>query len=383
MSSAAEITPLYSQAGTPRAIDLPPGVPRLGSLYLYIAGACNLACRHCWITPSFLKYGRTQAIEGDGNFISLELLKKAIDQGKELGLYTVKLTGGEPTLHPRFREIVELVYNEGLSIAMETNGTLVDDEMASFLKQGPMNFISVSLDGATRETHEYMRLVDGSYNDALRGIKALVKAGFPVQMICTLHRGNVGEIAPLIELAEGLGCGSVKFNHVQRVGRGERFGEENGLELEEILALHRRIVDEIQPKHQMRIVLDVPFAFYTLEELWRDHKHQCSIRNILGVLGNGQLALCGIGVTIPDLIYGNLATDNLRDVWCYHPGLVKLRELIPNHLEGICKQCLHRPVCRGHCVANTYHVTQQLNAPHQFCKHADEMGLFPASRKIF
>ncbi len=68
--------------------DLPEGVPPLTSLYLYISGACNLACRHCWITPTF------ETGKNGGRHVSTTHVEKAIHQGVPLGLQTVKLTGG-------------------------------------------------------------------------------------------------------------------------------------------------------------------------------------------------------------------------------------------------------------------------------------------------
>ena len=115
------------QAG--RKLDLPEGVPPLRALYLYISGSCNLACRHCWITPDF-KSG-----EQDGAHVPFEYVEKAVSEAQPLGLTTVKLTGGEPMLHPQFREIVTLLNGEGLRWVLETNGTLIDRDMAAFLKE--------------------------------------------------------------------------------------------------------------------------------------------------------------------------------------------------------------------------------------------------------
>ncbi len=103
--------------------------------------------------------------------------------------------------------------------------------------------------------------------------------------------------------------------------------------------------------------------------------------NILGVLADGELSLCGIGVTVPELIYGHIERDSLREVWCNSPGLNQLRVQIPRQLKGICGNCLHRDFCLATCVANSYHVTGTLTAPYQFCHIADGLGFFPASRK--
>ena len=98
--------------------DLPDGVPALTSFYLYLTSACNLRCRHCWIAPSFV-----DGKPAPSDYLDLDLLRRAVAEAKPLGLHNAKLTGGEPTLHPQFVEIVDLLTNEGLSLNMETNGT--------------------------------------------------------------------------------------------------------------------------------------------------------------------------------------------------------------------------------------------------------------------
>jgi SynChlorMet cassette radical SAM/SPASM protein ScmF len=244
-----------------------------------------------------------------------------------------------------------------------------------------VSFISVSLDGASPHTHEYLRNVSGSYAAAVNGIKALVEVGFPVQIICTLHRGNLAEMEDVVVLAGKLGCTSVKFNLVQKVGRGERFGDDQGLEVAEILSLYTHIEENVVPRHQVSILFDIPIAFHPIRRLLVD-KGRCTVLNILGVLASGELSLCGIGVTTPDLIYGHIEHDSLYDIWCSSPGLKQLREQVPAQLEGICAQCVHQALCKGDCVAHTYYRTHQLCSPHQFCEEAETLGFFPASRKI-
>ena len=355
---------------------LPEGVPPLTSLYLYISGSCNLACRHCWIEPDFRPDAK------NGRFLAVEYLKKAVTEAKPLGLRSVKLTGGEPMLHPRFREIVEWLNGEGMPIIVETNGTLMDDEMARFLKSKPaMWFISVSLDGARAETHEELRGVPGSYERAVGGIKALAAAGFRPQMICTLHTGNVAQIDGILELAGSLGCGSVKFNHIQRIGRGERLSEERGLTIETIIGLYRSLVADRTNGSSPTVFFDIPMAFRPIRALLKGVQGHCHVLNILGVLAGGEMSLCGVGVTFPELIYGHLGKDGLGDIWREAPGLQKLRSCLPEKLEGICGNCLHKDLCLGACLANNFHESRTLTDAYYFCRHAEERGLFPVSRK--
>ncbi len=176
-------------------------------------------------------------------------------------------------------------------------------------------------------------------------------------------------------------CGSVKLNHVQQVGRGEQFADEQGLEVAEIINCYQGIEKDLRNESEIPVHFDIPFAFYSIRKLLDDSLGRCTVKNILGLLAGGELSICGIGVTVPELIYGHMERDSLGDVWCNSPGLIQLREQVPTKLEGICARCLHRDLCLGACVANNFHVTGRLNAPYQFCLLADGLGLFPESRK--
>ena len=62
----------------------------LGTIYFYLTEGCNLKCRHCWINPPF------ESGENAGKFpyLDFELFKDICRQGRELGMHSVKLTGG-------------------------------------------------------------------------------------------------------------------------------------------------------------------------------------------------------------------------------------------------------------------------------------------------
>jgi len=356
-------------------LDLPKGIPPLTSLYLYISGSCNLACKHCWISPEFAQTSE------NGKFVKPEYIKNAIIQAKPLGLYSVKLTGGEPLLHPEFESIVDILEKENIVFHMETNGILLEKDMVELLKNRKRKpFISVSVDGAHAETHEELRGVKGSFDQTIEGIKKLVGNGFSPQLICTLHKGNVSEVDDVVILAKKIGCGSVKFNPVQQIGRGDEYCREYGLKVSEIIEINQQVEKKLIQNNNLKIYFDIPFAFYPIRRLISD-KSRCSMLNILGMLSGGELSLCGIGTTVPELIYGHIKDNNLREVWCESPGLHLLREQVPEKLEGICSQCIHKYFCLGNCVANTYYRTQKLNASYGFCEQAEKLNLFPYSRK--
>lgn len=370
------------------SLDLPEGVPPLRAFYLYLSNSCNLACRHCWITPRFIKNR-----PGSGDVIDVRALQSAIVEAKPLGLSTVKLTGGEPLLHPRFREIVDLVSQNELNMVMETNGTLLTAELASYLKnETTMKFVSVSVDSAVASKHDTFRGVNGAFDAVLRGLDHLVDAGYTnVQVIMSVHRGNRDEIEDVARLAAGRGAASIKFSPVNLSGRGFAMKERGEtLDLNQRLALDNYIFHELGPRLRgegttIELLLNTPPAMMPISEILRRQGDlgDCGVLGILGFLGSGEIALCGIGRNIPDLVYGTLGKDSIRTIWLNHPTIIKLRLLLVdvNNYPTLCRKCTLVKYCRTGCVALNYVNSKQLLWPDAMCIEAYQAGLFPKTRQ--
>lgn len=361
-----------------RQLDLPEGVPPLTTFYLYLTNGCNLACRHCWITPNFVR-----GEPDPGEVLPPELLHRAVAQALPLGLRAAKLTGGEPTQHPQFREIVDLLTAAGLQLTMETNGTLIDAALARYLKERTnLWFVSVSIDGPDAAVHDAFRGVPGSFDAATRGFRALVEAGYRPQLIMSPHRGTVQHIEAVVALAASLGAGSVKFNPVTATGRGEAMhARGEALEAEEILDLAHWIRGELQARTPVKLILSTPLAFYSVQELLDGGQGgMCHVRHILGILGDGQMALCGIGRTIPALCFGNLRDTDVREAWLHAPLLRELRAELDGPYPGLCGACIHAGRCLAYCVADNYQHSGRLVTAHQLCEQARAAERFPVGR---
>jgi len=352
-------------------------VPPLNTLYFYLTEGCNLRCRHCWIEPPHQSETR--------QFPALEpgLFRRIIVQAKPLGLSSVKLTGGEPLMHPQIGEILSILREEKIRFNVETNGVLCTPEVARDLVRSGLYHLSVSLDGSDAATHEWVRGVKGCFGAALQGIRNLVAAGIRPQVIMTLMRRNVGQIETLVRLVESLGAGSVKFNIVQPTARGVKMHEAGEtLGIRELIELGRWIEKDLAPTVQVRLFYSHPAAFRTLGRMFGQNGDCgiCGIRGILGVLGNGSYALCGIGETVPELVFGDAAKDALADVWRDNAVLNEIRGGLPRKLDGICGDCLMKGVCLGSCIAQNYYRSRNLWAPFWFCEEASKLGLFPETR---
>jgi SynChlorMet cassette radical SAM/SPASM protein ScmF len=316
--------------------------------------------------------------------LPVELFETAIREARPLGLTGVKLTGGEPLMHPDIVHLLEIVRHEELGLNVETNGVLCTAQLASEIAKSENPFVSVSLDGADAATHEWVRGVSGSFEQALQGIRNLVDSGIRPQIVMSLMRINEGQVEAIIHLAESLGADSIKFNVIQPSGRAEQIKDsQNTLDVAELIALGRRVEMELAPSTDLKLFFDYPMAFRPLSRIAeRDGCGVCGILGILGVTSSGHYALCGIGERLPELVFGPVGEHKLEDVWNGHPFLKNLREGLPDRIEGICARCLMKYRCLGSCVAQNFYATRSFWAPFWFCERAETAGFFPPTRLV-
>ena len=348
----------------------------LSELYFYLTKGCNLACRHCYLPKNYDPKGDKYPI------LDIETIKKIIFEAKPLGLKGVKLTGGEPFTHPRIIDIIGFINSEKLFLSIETNGLVCSKDIVETISKSEDVFVSVSLDGAKSQTHDWIRGIKGSFDSACNTIRMLCDAGVHPQVIFSVMRKNSNEIYDFIKLNEDLGTKSIKINIVQPTARGKNLHEMNEtLSISELIEFGNTLYIEFQPKTKIPLYFDYPIAFRPLSLLSTNMK-VCSIHNILGVLPTGEYALCGIGEQIPELTFGVAGRDSLEKIWNEHPVLLKIRSGIPNHLQGICSKCLLKSKCLGACIAQNYYRKHDLTSPFWFCEMAEQQGLFPPSRLL-
>ena len=91
---------------------------------------CNNLCKHCYCGAAPDDAGQIQREMSTASVLRL------IDELVDMGCLWFLITGGEPMLRPDFREIYLHAKKRGLLVIIFTNGTLIDDEMAAFLKAG-------------------------------------------------------------------------------------------------------------------------------------------------------------------------------------------------------------------------------------------------------
>jgi SynChlorMet cassette radical SAM/SPASM protein ScmF len=280
----------------------------LNQLYFYLTEGCNLACRHCWLAPKFDPDGSRYPI------LALEIFNKAIQEAIPLGLTSVKLTGGEPLLHPDFPAMLDTLQEKKLALALETNGVLCTAEIAKAIAGLESPSVSISLDGADKETHDTIRGIDGAFEKSTAAISILAEYGINPQVIMSVMQANSKQIETIIRLAEDLGASSVKFNIIQPTGRGKALHNAAcGLDVKDLIALGRKVETELVPQTDIKLYFDYPAAFRSLSRIAADDSSSaCGILSILGVLPSGEYALCGIGSHLKELVFGIVIKDDLK-----------------------------------------------------------------------
>lgn len=348
---------------------------KLNALYCFITRGCNLRCRHCYTGA------RHRADERHSQAIDVGLFRDVVRQAKQLGVSYVKLSGGEPLLHPRIGEIIEIAGRERIDVVLSTNGVLCTPSLVRELSRIRLRGVSVSLDGADAGTHEWVRGEEGCFAKALRGIRALADAGLSPSIGMVVLRRNIRQVKAVVGLAESLGASSVTFNLAQPTGRGAALQDDGEFpSIRDLIELDR-LVRQLSRTTPLVLSYTLPPAFKPLGGIAGGGYGACGILGVLGVLSDGSLGLCGAAEGMPELIFGHAGRDDIETVWRHAPLLQELREGLPERLKGICGECLMRNVCQGRCIAQNYYRCRDVWAPYWFCEGAERAGLFPETRR--
>jgi cyclic pyranopterin phosphate synthase len=197
---------------------------------------CDMACVYC--RPSRTD-GYLEKRLGD------ESWKTMVRGLVQAGVRRVRITGGEPLLHPRAVELVEFVASLGVEdLALTTNGTLLEDAAAALRKAG-LRRLTISIDSLVPE--RFWRITRGGKLDrVLAGVDAALAAGFSELKTNTvvLRGENDDEIEELVRFGWARGI-VPRFIEVMRVGEGANLPPEKLVGYDEMRSrLAHLLVDE-------------------------------------------------------------------------------------------------------------------------------------------
>ena len=262
-------------------------------------------------------------------------------------------------------------------MVMAVNGTLLNPENIKTMKDAGIERISVSLDGATPETHDEFRRVKGSFARAIKGIEHAKAEALEFQINTAITRQNLREIAEIHELAKTLGAKAHHIFVLVPTGRGKEIEKEQAVSPEEYEKLLRWFHDQ-EDKTFLQLKATCAPQYYRMREELRGEHHNGFVhgsspldtktRGCLGGVGfcfishAGQVSPCGY----LELDCGNVRKNLLPEIWSHSPIFLELRDF--EKYEGKCGACKFVRMCGG-CRARAFYSTGNYLSEDPYCTY--------------
>ncbi len=369
--------------------------PRL--IFWETTAGCNLACIHC------------RRITVAGQLVPQDLTtEEAFDLADQIAAFAQPifvLSGGEPLFRPDIFDIARYASDAGLIVALATNGTLIDADIAQRIAESGVRRVSISFDGADAPTHDTFR-GSGAFDKALAGMAHLRAAGVPYQINTTVARHNVHQMNETLRMAKDLGAQALHLFLLVPVGCGVEIADDQqispteyegvlnwmydaemqgGIELKATCAPHYfRIVRQRQAEERRQGIFRERPASHGRQARAGSHPGHGDrgrpgdgneqARQAMSSITKGCLAGTGVcfvsnrGEVFPcgylPVEAGNIRRQPFREIWEGSSLFAELRD--PDLLGGKCGLCEFKRVCGG-CRARAYGMTTSYLEEEPFC----------------
>ncbi|MEM2121536.1 MAG: radical SAM protein [Candidatus Woesearchaeota archaeon] len=190
------------------------------SVQIDLTNMCNNNCIGCWCNSPLLE---EKAMEPSAKqqTLSFEILKNLIDDLKIMGTKRVFLCGGgEPLMHPKIKEIIEYIKNKKMICALNTNFTLVNEELAKWFVDIGLDELTISLWASNPKTYEktHPNKTSNDFEKIRRTIKLMQdykkKVGKKkpvVKIYNVIFNLNYKEIKEMINFARSVNAEMIEF----------------------------------------------------------------------------------------------------------------------------------------------------------------------------
>lgn len=170
------------------------GIPLSGTFEL--TPCCNMACKMCYVRMTKQQQEAIAPLRTAKEWLQLA------EEAKKQGLLYMLVTGGEPFLHPDIQKIISGLHRIGLLVSINSNGTMIDENVIAWLKQSPPCRVNVTLYGASDGTYQRLCGNPNGYTQAVRGIRLLKEAGITVKINCSVTPYNLDDIEGIFSFAQ-------------------------------------------------------------------------------------------------------------------------------------------------------------------------------------
>jgi radical SAM protein with 4Fe4S-binding SPASM domain len=327
-------------------------------IMLQVTNACNLKCKHCYADAGKRKT----------NELTLEEIKNVIDDVATMKdpdkMGKINVTGGEPLLRDDILDITSYISKRGLMVDFSTNGLLLTDEvLESFCKLDRIA-LSISLDGATKSTHEYMRGPD-TFLRTINILKKVKEYELELGITFVVHKKNFHELEKLFQLCKRMKINSINIINANYLGRML----ENSIEPVPELNLFKRLFSLSQKNPDYYKLMSRIMYIQTVAAIKSGMKAE-----YCGVGYHKSMYVDSIGDIYPcpnthfsEFKLGNVRKNKISKIWNISTKLYKLRNLSVDKMNKKCSNCYIRYYCGGGCRGETYSVFKDIRKPYVKC----------------
>lgn len=340
-------------------------------LHLEITNACNLSCKHCYVSSG-------QALP---NEMTDEEIYKAIDLLPPYSGMQLAISGGEPITRKNCMEFVRYAAMTcGHKVDLYTNAWKFPRRFAEIIREINRSAIGhvriqMSLEGAKGQTSDMVRGA-GAYSEAMKSLDMFKELGLApdVVLFVCVTRNNIDEFEEIIELAEKNGIGQLVFSQWQRQGHASNTPWTSIAPLthqwisagERILAYRNSNLrvfgnfhGDLRNAPSGRLDLDADLF----------PKHVYFYNAFPRITPEGDILADQLWVS-PDWFLGNVkdgvTLESAFHSAKFHAQLEMMRDRT-RHIEE-CRQCLWHDLCEGGSPGHTHAEYGHMNAKDLFCE---------------
>ncbi len=315
-----------------------------------ITTKCNLNCKYCFANASY--YGEDMKEE-----VMKETIRQALEM-PEVSDIVFEFQGGEPTINfkgiKRFVELVDEMNNgkKNVSYRIETNGTLITDEIAQFLWSHKIQ-VGVSIDGpdGINDATRIYANGKGSFDNIMKGVRTLRKNGFKtLGSVCTINKYNVEHPKEIVEFFKKENF-SFKPRPVNILGREKEnhTAPDPSKWFEAYKAMYfysKELKVDNASAHIYEENVYTPFRDYICL------RSPCgAAREVVSINPNGDVYPCDGFKGVEEFKMGNILEEQIVDM-LKKPFIQKLRNRTWKEIPK-CNNCVFHAMC-GSCAYSTY-----------------------------
>ena len=330
------------------------------SVDVFITDRCNLNCVHC--------FSRTE--EKTAHELSTAELTSIFDQLENLGIFEVRINGGEPFLHSEIDDVLRNLKQRRFRKVILTNGTLLNEKEIELLRDSEI-IPTVSLDDSEENEHDFFRGSDGSFSLTVKGLKLLREHGLQYGINCCLHKRNLGRISSIVDFAARCGAHRIAFLDFKPTRRLR----DHPTLVPSYDEYQRSIIDLISAKHRFRRNIDVALDVFlrcrplveSVQEARRGYVSCQAGRNRLSIDSDGSVYPCNLVLSDPRWNMGNTRNATISDIWfserwMFFRGGTKISDLKE------CESCRSLRTCKDfYCRLLPYITNKDIFGPHPKC----------------